>query len=63
MPGTMAIFDNHRVLHGRTAFSGQVKPGRPWSVGRYVAQSAFRDMSTLCGKSHIALRDHSEWHL
>jgi hypothetical protein len=24
LPGTMAIFDNHRVLHGRTAFSGQV---------------------------------------
>lgn len=35
-PGTMCIFDNWRLLHGRTAYTGQRQ-----MVGSYVARTEY----------------------
>lgn len=43
-PGTVCIFDNWRVLHGRTAFSG-----RRQMVGCYVARSEYLSVARRYG--------------
>lgn len=43
-PGTVCIFDNWRLLHGRTEFTG-----RRHMVGCYVARSEFQSVARRYG--------------
>lgn len=43
-PGTVCIFDNWRVLHGRTAYTGKRQ-----MVGCYVARSEFLSVARTMG--------------
>lgn len=43
-PGTVCIFDNWRLLHGRTAYTG-----RRQMVGCYVARSEFLSVARRYG--------------
>lgn len=43
-PGTVCIFDNWRLLHGRTSYAGKRQ-----MVGCYVARSEFRSVARRYG--------------
>ncbi len=52
--GDLVIFDNHRMLHGRTAF--QLQPGeRRWLMGCYVDMDEFH-----ARRSVLAVRDSAD---
>ncbi|GAA6003766.1 hypothetical protein JCM10207_003588 [Rhodosporidiobolus poonsookiae] len=57
-PGTAVIFDNHRVLHGRSAFSGSRR-----LCGAYISGDDYRSRLRGLERQYGSVEDGSTWHL